>query len=277
MGDSSMEMINLSIAEKECLKRIQLELLDEISSFCKKNNLTFYLASGTLLGAIRHHGYIPWDDDIDICMPREDYDKLCKLYPKNEKFFLQTPETDKCYFYHFGKFMRKHTIYNEYCTQHLKGEKGIFIDIFPINGYPEKKGQAFFYKFWLFVLNKKSYPRKMLKLRDIKRNIGYRCMTLVSWILLWWAPYNMCAKMRDNFIKKHQYKNSKLCSVGTNLRRIFLKEYFQGVSMVKFEGRELPAMQNYDGYLRTMYGEYMLMPDETERIGHHFLVEFKGE
>lgn len=271
-----MNKIELTEEQKIELKNTQLELLDEFKSFCVKNNLRFYLFGGTLLGAVRHKGFIPWDDDIDVCMPRKDYDKFCSLYKENDTYFLQNTNTDKYYFYHFAKLMKKNTIYNEYFTQRLKTKKGIFIDVFPINGYPDKKISLMHYNFWLFVLNKKSYPLKINKTKKIKRNFIYILLTIISWFLLWWAPYHLCARMRNNFMKKHQYPKSKNCIVGTDLRKVYHKSFFEGQSNIEFENRIMYGMEDINKYLTKMYGDYMTLPPESERVPHHYLIDFKS-
>ena len=268
------KMIELKDYERQALKDVQLEILDELKRFCAENNLKFYLFGGTLLGAVRNNGFIPWDDDIDVCMTRKDYDRFLKIYKENDEFFLQTTSTDKYYFYHFAKLMKKNTIYNEYFTQNIKTKKGIFIDIFPINGYPDKRITKFHYNFWLFILNKKSYPLNVSKVKKTKRSFSYILMTIVSWLLLWWAPYHLCAKMRNSFMKNHQYENSDSVIVGTNLRKIYKRDYFLGTTDVRFEGRLMWAMNDITKYLTTMYGNYMELPPESERVPHHYLVDF---
>jgi len=270
------QMIQLTNEQRIILKNTQLELLDEFKNFCDNHNLRFYLFGGTLLGAIRHNGFIPWDDDIDVCMPREDYNLFLKLYKESDRYFLQTTKTDNHYFYHFAKLMKKNTIYNEYFTQNLKAQKGIFIDIFPINGYPDKKISKFHYNFWLFLLNKKSYPLNVYKIRKIKRSFSYIAMTILSWLLFWWAPYHLCAKMRNNFMKRHQYKKSNKVIVGTNLRKIYSRDSFVGITNLSFEGRTMYGMDDVTKYLTKMYGDYLKLPPESEREPHHYLVEFKG-
>lgn len=273
-----MPKSNIALSENEriVLKNTQLELLDEVKCFCDENSLTFYLMGGTLLGAIRHKGYIPWDDDIDVCMPREDYDRFLNLYKENSVFFLQSTGTDRHYFYHFSKLMKKGTTYNESFTQNIKSRKGIFIDIFPINGYPDKKIAEFHYKFWLFIFNKKAYPLNVVKDRKIKRDASYVLMTIVSWLFLWWTPYHLCAKMRNSFMKRHQYAKSKKCFVGADLRKIYDKDVFAGKSEVIFEKRAMYAMNDPCLYLSKTYGDYLKLPPENERVPHHYLVEFKG-
>ena len=270
------QMIELTNEQRNVLKNTQLELLDEFKNFCDTHNLRFYLFGGTLLGAIRNNGFIPWDDDIDVCMPRDDYNKFLEFYKENDKYFLQSTQTDKYYFYHFVKLTKKNTVYDEFMTQHLKTKKGIFIDIFPINGYPEKIISKFHYNFWLFLLNKKSYPLNFIKTKKIKRNCLYILMTILSWVLLWWAPYHLCAKMRNNFMKRHQYTKSNKVIVGTNLRKIYNRDFFVGITSIIFEGRIMYGMGDVTKYLTKMYGDYMELPPEAERIPHHYLVDFKG-
>ena len=119
--------------EIEELKRIQIGILKHLDAFCKENNLTYFMCGGTLLGAVRHKGFIPWDDDIDIMMKREDYDKLIALYPKNDNsnFKLFSYELDKSFPYPFAKMDDCRTIFEEEINDSYK--IGVNIDIFPID------------------------------------------------------------------------------------------------------------------------------------------------
>ena len=140
MKNTIREMINVNEHDRNMIKKTQIEILLFFKHFCDENKLTFYLYGGTLLGAVRHKGYIPWDDDIDVCMPRKDYDIFLKKFPKtNCTYFIENHSTDKKYFLHFSKLMKKDTIYLEYTTQSVGYKSSIFIDIFPINGYPKNK------------------------------------------------------------------------------------------------------------------------------------------
>lgn len=122
------------------LKRIELDILKYIKTQCEKYNLRYYLAYGTLLGAVRHKGFIPWDDDIDIHMPREDYDKLIELEYNNpdSKYKLLSPKYNKDYYYSFAKMVDNETILEETGLKQIK-ELGVYVDIFPLD-YIKKKG-----------------------------------------------------------------------------------------------------------------------------------------
>ena len=268
--------LELTGEQRDMLKANQLEILDCFCEFCRRNNLRFYLFGGTLLGAIRHHGYIPWDDDIDVCMPREDYDRFINAWSDTSNYYLETAMTDKKYFYHFAKLMKANTKYDEYYVQKLNCRKGIFIDIFPINGYPCPRSLSYYwYNFWLFLFNKRSFPRGLCQIRKRQRNLSYILMTCLSYVLLWWLPFNMCARLKNWFMRRHQFPKSDYCIVGTNLRKVYRKSYFTGLSYVDFEGRQMPAMENPAKYLQMMYGNYMELPPADERIPHHYVVDLK--
>ena len=127
------------------LKKLKVEekkILDYFVKFCEENNLTYYLAYGTLIGAVRHKGFIPWDDDIDVHMPADDYIKFLKLFKeknKNDDYFLQTIETEKYYHATFAKIRKNHSCMVEKEWSYMKIHKGINIDIFPLYTYPDNK------------------------------------------------------------------------------------------------------------------------------------------
>lgn len=268
--------IHLDDSQRIELKKVQVELLDVFINFCNEHHLQYYLYGGTLLGAIRHSGYIPWDDDIDVCMPRKDYDKFLEIFKSSDTYFLQTPETDPHYYYHFAKLLKRGTVYSEYILQKIDTIKCIFIDIFPINGIPKPKTLSFYhYNFWLFILNRRSRPKGIITLKKQNHSFSYNAMTILSYLLLWFIPSHQCAKLRDRFMKKHQYPKTEYCISGTNMRKIYKKNYFVGAKVVIFEKRHVRIPENYNGYLSAMYGDYMKLPKQEDRIPHHYLCDFK--
>lgn len=271
--------ITLSEEQRKQLKDAQLELVLFFDDFCKKHDLTYYLFGGTLLGAKRHAGYIPWDDDIDLCMPRKDYDKLMEIFDGEGKYFLSTPKTNGDYFYHFAKIMKEGTKYVEYPAQFMNCKNEIFIDIFPINGYPSKRLQKFHYNFWIYIYNRRSYPKSFYldkKANKKKKSFSYKIMDIVAAVLLFWASPKKCALMRDKFMKKHQYPESPYCICGTRFRKIYERSAFEGHATLPFEGHDLAVPENFEKYLEKMYGDYMTLPPVEERVPHHYLVEFSA-
>lgn len=272
------QMIQVTENDRKQLKKIQLELLLYFKQFCEKHNLTFYLYGGTLLGAIRHKGYIPWDDDIDVCMPRKDYDTFLSLFKSDSAYYVENHTSDPKYFLHFTKLMKYNTQYLEYTTQNVGYRSGIFIDIFPINGYPNKKFQVFLYKTIVNSLNFKGLPSMpgYDQIHSKKRNAKKRKILILLSKLFWFfiTPSKANA-MRDNFIRKHQYPKSDLCVSGVTFKRVLPRELFTGKCNVFFENNVMPAPLQYKRYLTMHYGDYTKLPNEQERHGHHYVVSLK--
>lgn len=127
---------NFFVSEKrKKIWAVEMDLYRELERVCKKHNLRYWAIGGTLIGAVRHHGFIPWDDDIDVCMPREDYEKLCGLYSKefSSPYFLQTPQTDPGYYFSFAKFRNSNTTAISMPFKNSLFNQGIFIDVFPLD------------------------------------------------------------------------------------------------------------------------------------------------
>lgn len=250
--------------EIEELKKIQLEILDDVAGFCKQHKLKYFLAYGTLLGAIRHNGYIPWDDDIDIHMPRPDYDRFLELYNKEQKKNKAiAPELDKKYRIPFAKVYRKGTIIKEF---HFKpGTFGVYIDIFPLDGYGNRE-QA--HK--CGEMRRYMHVKNSIFLRDMKLSRILR-LAITKLILL---PFGI-RKMIERIIsiaKRHNYNHcEQIFSSYSRLaeKEIFPRSIFDSHRTVTFEGKEYCAPLDCDLYLRTLYGNYMTLPPEEKRQSTH--------
>ncbi len=234
-----------------------LEMLQYIDAVCKKHNIRYWLCSGTLLGAVRHGGFIPWDDDLDVEMLREDYKKFVKVMAleKNERYILQTNETDSAYFFSYAKLRDLHSCLKEVHSvdSHYK-YSGIFVDIFVLE------------------------PSSSLFLAKISKNILFRSQIV-------FRKSNIFRKYLYVFLNKVLFPIlsciSAICAKG-QLRHIhgsyFLRPRYKNdifpLGKLNFEGDFFPVPSNYDHYLRLIYGDYMTLPTTDSVTMHVSKVDF---
>lgn len=260
------------------LQNCQLELLKAFIKVCEKHNLTYFLVGGTCLGAVRHKGFIPWDDDIDVGLPREDYDKFIKLQKEFEgtNFFIQTFETDKKYSYNYAKLRDSSTTYIENFYKTTQFNHGVWIDIFPIDGFSldDKEPYESFAKKvkWTWKQVRPIYCwnlRRKFSLRTFFKDLGINIVALPFWFfnINHWRNRHV-----DKVVKKIPYKDAKLVGnyFGTNFKREAMpKEIYDGVSRLTFEGIEVNVPKDYDKYLSLLYHDYMKLPPLDQQVGHH--------
>lgn len=242
---------------QDILRKAQLVMLDELielDRICKKNNINYWLDSGTLLGAVRHKGFIPWDDDIDVCMLEEDYNMLLKIIEKeiNFKYFIQSQKSDKYYFTPWIKIRDRNSII--ICKENEKFHQGVSLDIFPMNYYSD--------------INKKLY-KILYKIKNIKYGNLNEKRTIKNYlkvILIIFKINKLCEKIFKYFIKNTKNKN-----IGYMYEFIQLYKYKDifPLSEIEFEGYKFPCPNNADAYLKELYGDtYMELPPEKDRVWH---------
>ena len=258
---------------------VLLEILSEIDRVCKRNNIKYVLAFGTLLGAVRHKGFIPWDDDLDIWMMRDDYDRFIRAC-KNDlgsRYFLSCFVTEREYPYDFAKVMKKKTVYLEEWSRYRKIHKGIYVDIFPLDNVKlgtygiQRRVFSFFRRARWRAIDKKCMPRDEWKKSEVKR---------ITWFT---APLSVLGNVRLHVIMerimRHYNRNSKCQYVYTMCHpyssyRLFKKEWFEETIDLEFEGMSFPCPKDYKKILKQAYGNYMKLPPENERLPHD-VVEVK--
>ena len=267
-------MTELTHEEIAQLKRIELEMLIELKKVCDLLHVRLFLLDGTLLGAVRHKGFIPWDDDIDVGLLREDYNTLMKqgatLFPSH--LFLQTFWTDPEYSLNFAKLRNSNTTYLESSAKKLNINHGVFIDIFPIDYYPDSAFQKriFEYKrsFYSFVIEDAFYYENAPQY-SLKRRIAKKIAKTV------YPSRKQALKKREALLSS--IKKSSLIgsiSLSSGEKSVVPAEVFMEYCELEFEGHYFGAPLQYDRYLTKVYGNYMELPPVNERIGHHYLEMF---
>lgn len=256
--------------EVEELKRIQLDILKHIDEFCQKNELTYFISGGTLIGAVRHKGFIPWDDDIDIMMKREDYDKLIKLYPVQDKseYNLYSFELDKKFPYPYAKMDDNRTVFDEEITDSYN--MGVNIDIFPIDTISDdvniQKALVRRNKRWIQLITLKRVPLK--RGRSFLKNVVLAMTHMITALI----PYSFIVSKIINNAKKVKCEESSHqgCLVwGYGLKEIINKSVLADSVRLPFENCIFSAPKGYDTYLKALFGNYMELPPIEKRQTHH--------
>lgn len=252
----------------EKLHRIQIEILDEIVRICDKHNLRYYLTAGTMLGAVRHKGFIPWDDDVDVDMPREDYEEFCKLCKTelNDQFFLHNIESDDKYWLVHGKVRKNGTFFEESTMVDMDVPKGIFVDIFPLDEVP--KETSCFQRF------RKKRIRFLTYIIFKKRKFKIEHSPIIKFITPF-IPFSIKTldKWRLKLMKKQNGKNcGYYVSYGSQYdiqKMTILKSKFDPPCELEFEGKKYKTMGDYKYFLKRVYGEdYMQIPPQEKRVTH---------
>lgn len=271
-----MKELNLREVQKGAYK-----ILQQIDKICNENNLTYYLAYGTLIGAVRNGGIIPWDDDIDIMMPRKDYDKFTEYCHQNKEKIkpleLFDISNDK-YPYMINR-LSDSNYFLEVQNEASYGI-GLFVDIYPLDGISNKKKifnfrgfRANLYSSMCFQATRQYY--EIGHTEGILKKIIKRPFYLISKIV----GKKRCILKLSKIYKKYDYDNSKYvgCIVWdfVNRESVFPKEYFGKPIYVRFEDGIFPVPKEYDKILRKIYGDYMKLPDENKRIPHHDYKAYK--
>ena len=252
-----------------------LDLLNKIDEICKKNNLEYWLDSGSLLGAVRHKGFIPWDDDLDICMPRESYNKLLKLleFENDKDYFLQTFKTDKFAELAYAKFRSRHNILK--IRNDEKGHTGIFIDIFPVDIYSEdsldfiKTKKRITYETFFFWMTKAEY--KKFNLKNLKGNLVKFIAKTYFAINKNYDYSNLLTSVFKKAEKVDLFSGGNLTNYGIEVPfdlKMEKKDVFP-LEIIEFENKQYYAPHNTDKYLKALYGNYMELPKEEDRIPSH--------
>ena len=266
-------MRKLSIEEA---KKLELDILDFIDSFCKEHGINYCINYGTLIGAIRHKGFIPWDDDIDLSMTRENYEKFIQLFSeKQSRYKLLSLETDDQYFNNFIKIVDPTTKIID--TRNTKTyDSGVFIDIFPMDTFNDTKVVDICYKLESFKLLSFSKHKNIVygvsKLKDLIRTL--------FWFFLRPVSPRFFANQIEKQIQKYRVEDGKyIAFIPSKLKEkeIFPRDMFDELIEIPFEHLALPATKRFDVVLKQFYDDYMTMPPKEKQFYRHEFEAYKLE
>lgn len=246
---------------------VGLDLLSELDSVCRRHNLRYFLFFGSLLGVIRHHGFIPWDDDIDIAMPREDYERLKDYVGEfQEPYFLQTPQTDEGYYFTFNKLRNSHTSFVSEVFRYEPFNQGICIDLFPLDNYTAEGLEEKFEQVKTLAVDLSTYMR--MRHPDLDE-AGRRRLATYSGrppMETWQRILQICQADNDKACPLMGWMSGNVYGAH---RQSFPREVLQETVDTDFYGLQVPIPKNYDAVLRTLYGDYMSFPPVTARGTWH--------
>lgn len=248
------------------LKAIELGIMKKVHEFCVKNDILYFLSHGTLIGAVRHKGFIPWDDDIDIFMPRPDYERFCDLFPKVQDSLtleLVNHKTQRYFGRPMSKVIDSRTILTE---PEYNGDDpiGVFVDIWPLDGTPTDQGGAL------------SYIKKCKDLqRDLYINISKKVSGTKNKIrALWVKRFNSkdLVEKLDEQIKAYSYDKSDYVTCYMDpYHALMKKEWFKSSTLLEFEDAKFCVPIGYKEVLTQLYGNYMELPPVEKRVPHHVI------
>lgn len=261
------------------LQMIELEMLLEVDRICRKHQIRYFLAAGSLLGAVRHKGFIPWDDDADIYMMRKEYERfldICRTELNTEKFFMQTYETDPEYRWFYGKLRRKGTEYLRAGQEAIRCMSGVSIDIFVMDNQPDHYIPCLLFTLlrrgciktlWSVVgatEEKVRWKRGLYRLlRHVNKKIPLGMMNCMQKITNRRETREFC---NTGFYRKNSWTQKR--KKGEPRGAGFFHKWFSDTVEIEFEGFRFLTCKEYKKYLRLRYGDYMLPPPEEERSLH---------
>lgn len=243
------------------LHQFEIYALDEVDRICRKHNLVYYLVGGTLLGAVRHHGFIPWDDDLDIAMPRDDFEKFFELAKEelNDRFYLQSTFSSEGYNKIFAKIRINNTVFLQEDVSHIQMHHGVFIDIFPLDSGKQKRS--------LTVKIKTSISNLLTTHISARKGIF---PLVLKHRLLSFIPVSFCVKLRDALLKGRGDYYLNYGSQYGIVKQTIAKSHYDPPCQLEFEGKEYMAPCDYIFILERLYGDnFMELPPLEKRRTHN--------
>lgn len=263
------DMKELTLAE---LQKIELDIFKDVHEFCVKNNIRYSLYGGTQIGAMRHKGFIPWDDDIDIIMPRPDYDLFCREY-KSENYKLADLNREKEYKLGFARVYDDQRTVMVSTVPWLRKDVGVWIDVFPADGMPadDKKIKRLYKKVIRLRKIVLMFRGVLVKYSDVPKLSSKFRLFIKKVVTLNGRVARLYVKRLDKAMRTYDFETSPYWASLSNVRGLHEKKHhirstFQTCELVGFENMKAYVMNGTDTVLRERYNDYMQLPPEEERI-----------
>ncbi len=270
MGDIMSERINDQQIKR--IHEIAFQILCDVDDYCKEHNITYFLSSGSCLGAVREHGFIPWDHDVDIMLPRKDYERFLISFSRDRKdnYKVGSIYTDDEWIRQYSKIWDIHTKLVE--KQFNEEERGISIDVFPIDGLPNSKlARKIFYERTKFYFK----LRRLMSRSEIVPESKFRFLKKIVNKIGGRSGSRKYAIKLNKIAKKYDFDTSKYVGVSMAChyweKETIEKKYMAEPVFLMFEGREFPVVIGYDRYLKNLYGDYMNVPENAKQIQTDFM------
>jgi len=257
----------LTEQELKKLQNVELELLVEMDRICRKYNILYSIDGGTLLGAIRHKGFIPWDDDADVIMNRKAYEKFVSVINKEldlGKFYFQDLNRTKGYRWGYGKLRRTNTEFIRLNQEHMPYEQGIFLDVFVCDNVPDNYILRCICNLHSFIFRKAFYSEVGKYTTSGISKLIYKLLSLL--------PEHKLKNIYTNYVK---FRNKKITSMvkcltfpACNKTYGYKRSWYEETIDIEFEGVMLRGCKDYDEYLTFLYGDYMKLPPASKRKIH---------
>ena len=263
-----MSFFEIPADEIRDLQLTGLRMLLYFDEFCRSHRLTYYMCGGCCIGAVRSGGFIPWDDDVDVFMPRRDYERLKELWQDTDQYAIEIPGPDLWTANQFLTIHDNHTTFIKTYQKDLDINHGVTLDVLPLDGCPEgfrRKAQ----KFWALLYSLFIVGKAPTNHGRVQEMAGKLLLALVPGQKARWRVWHFCERQMTRYPIARCKKITELCSGPRYMQLEYPKEAFLHTLRLPFEGHRLPVPAGYDTYLSMAFGNYMELPPEEERICHH--------
>lgn len=263
------------------MHRQVLDILKEIDRICKKHGITYFLSAGSALGAARHKGFIPWDDDADVGMLRNDFEHFRQVVEQemDASFYYEKMKKGSDFYRAFDKIGKRQSSFVLYHLKNLKVHHGIHVDIFPFDNVPADEKQREIQRDTVQIYRKRLLQKLVPHVVN-SRNPLRRLIINHEYYLMKFYPYKQLYRRINDALKKHEKtETGYVADLLTHYKKImyFKKNDIIPVRYVDFEDYQFPVPNNLNEYLRVMYGDYMMPPPEDKRFQRHRIVELSFE